>query len=86
MDLLLQDNVILVTGGAKSSARLPDEPSLWPPELPREQLTLPPSDSPKIVTLPGSPPNVLMLSRTHSKTATMASVATFAALASSSPA
>ena len=33
----------------------------------------PPADSPKIVTRPGSPPNVAMLSRTHSSAATMSS-------------
>ena len=31
---------------------------------------IPPADSPKIVTRPGSPPNAAMLSRTHSRAST----------------
>ena len=34
---------------------------------------MPPADSPKIVTLPGSPPKAAMLSRTHSSAATWSS-------------
>ena len=36
----------------------------------------PPPDCPMIVTLPGSPPNAAMLSRTHSRAATMSSMPT----------
>ena len=42
--------------------------------MPSRTLTLaPPPDSPKIVTLPGSPPKAAMLSRTHSSASTMSS-------------
>ena len=37
-----------------------------------------PADSPKIVTLPGSPPNAAISSRTHSSAATWSSRPTFA--------
>ena len=38
----------------------------------------PPPDSPKMVTLPGSPPNSAMLSLTHCSAATTSSMPTFA--------
>jgi hypothetical protein len=46
----------------------------------------PPPDSPKIVTLPGSPPKRATLSRTHSSAATMSSVPAFPDAANAAPA
>ncbi len=54
--------------------------------MPISTLTLPPPpDCPKMVTTPGSPPNAAMLSRTHSRAATMSSMPTFAEPAYLSP-
>ena len=47
---------------------------------------LPPPDSPKIVTLPGSPPKVSMLSRTHSRASTASSIPLMPEAAYSAPA
>src|SRR6266478_892681 len=47
--------------------------------------SLPAPDWPKIVTQLGSPPNVVMFSQTHFRTATMSSMPTFAELVYSSP-
>jgi hypothetical protein len=38
---------------------------------------MPPPDSPKIMTLPGSPPKLSMLSRTHSNAAIKSSMPAF---------
>ena len=46
---------------------------------------IPPPDSPKIVTLPGSPPNPAMLSRTHSSAAWMSSMPLIPDVATSGP-
>jgi hypothetical protein len=45
----------------------------------------PPPDSPNIVTEPGSPPKLAMLSLTHSRTATQSSIPRLADSANSSP-
>src|ERR1700747_3088111 len=45
----------------------------------------PPPDSPKIVTLPASPPKAAILSRTHSSAATMSSIPAFPDAATSQP-
>ena len=54
--------------------------AMTPPNRPRARgmpssvvTLMPPADSPKIVTLAGSPPNAAMLSRTHSSAATWSS-------------
>ena len=55
----------------RRSGRWPGGTGPRPPAWPRSVPTLmPPADSPKIVTLPGSPPKPAMLSRTHSSAAT----------------
>ena len=44
-----------------------------------------PADSPNIVTLPGSPPNAAISSRTHSSAATWSSIASLPVLSSPPP-